>query len=289
MADETPSIRESWDFDRPQVSERRFHDMACDAEAAGDMARAALLRTQEARALGLQGRFDPALALLDQVAEEAPGNDVLGARVALERGRVHNSSGAPERAEPLFRRAWDVARGEGADELAVDAAHMLAIVAPPRDRLGWNEAALELALASDDPEAQRWLGSLYNNMGWDAHAAGDHAEALRMLQRSWAWHRERRTGSGERIARWGVATQLRHLGRVEEARAMQMELLEEYRREEPGGEGFVHEELGELHLAAGDEAGARHHFARAHALLADLGWLEPQRLERMERLASGPG
>jgi hypothetical protein len=74
---------------------------------------------------------------------------------------------------------------------------------------------------------------------------------------------------------------------MDEAAALQHELLEEYLRDEPGGEGFVHEELAELLLASGRREEAAGHFGHAHELLQGVDWVEPERLSRMRRLA-GP-
>jgi hypothetical protein len=104
-------------------------------------------------------------------------------RWQLETGRVLNSSGDPEAARPYFEAAWNLARESGLDALAVDAAHMVAIVAPPDERRSWNEAGVRLAESSGDPEAVRWLGSLSNNMGWDAHDAGDFGECASLAGR----------------------------------------------------------------------------------------------------------
>lgn len=274
------NLREMWDFDDPAASEERFRDLR--AASTGEFALE--VATQIARALGLQGRFDEAEELLSSIEPSQAGPRVR-TRWLLERGRVLNSSGRPELAAPLFAEAWDESRSASLDALAVDAAHMVAIVAPASEKRSWNEAAMRVAESSDDPEARRWLGSLYNNMGWDAHEAGDYEDALRLHERCLAWHRERHTGSGERIATWSVAKQLRFLGRREEALSMQRGLLAEYHREDPGGEGFVHEEIAELLLEDGDEEGAGRHFARAHELLSGLDWVEPGRLDRMRRLA----
>jgi tetratricopeptide (TPR) repeat protein len=282
------SIRDMWDFGDPERSESRFRE-ATDAAAPGSQ-RHLELRTQVARALGLQGRFAEAHAELDAVQASLSGSTpVAGLRVLLERGRVLNSAGDPQLARPLFEQAWEEGREVPQHDLAVDAAHMVAIVASGEDTAVWNRRALEYAETCGDPEAERWLGSLYNNMGWDAHERGDYAGALRFHERCWAWHRERHTGSGERIAKWSVAKQLRFLGRTSEALEMCEELLAEYLVAEPGGEGFVHEEMAELLLAAGDEGAARPHFRRAHELLFDVDWIEPDRIERIERLAAGPG
>lgn len=274
-----------WDFQDARGSETRFRQALVDADP--DSGWALELRTQVARALGLQRHYAEAHAELDTVdaalSHEMP---VARLRALLERGRVLNSSGDPDSARPHFERAWELGRQIPHHDLAVDAAHMMAIVAPTEEKPAWNKLALDYAEACGDPEAKRWLGSLYNNMGWDAHDRGDFAEALRLHRKGWKWHRERNTGRGERIAKWSVAKQLRFLGRSAEAMGMQEELLTEYRADEPGGEGFVHEEIAELLLSAGDAVGARPHFRLASELLAGVDWLEPERLERLLRLGA---
>ncbi len=277
-------FRDIWDFQDPVASEHRFRSLLVDTGAPENRLE---IQTQVARALGLQGAFDRAHRLLDEVKEGLTDDTpVARVRYLLERGRVYNSRGEFMTARLLFETAWDLARAIGNDDLAVDAAHMVAIAAPAEEKERWNLRALALAEESDDPAAKRWLGSLYNNMGWDAHDAGDYAEALDLLEKAWAWHKERNAGWGERVAKWSVAKQLRFLDRRDEALKMQEELLEQYRRDEPGGEGFVHEEIGELLLAAGDVEAARPHFARAHELLSSIEWVEPARLQRMKELGS---
>jgi tetratricopeptide (TPR) repeat protein len=285
---EPPRIRDVWDFQNPAESQGRFADLASRAEEAGLRSPALEYRTQEARALGLQGRFDEAHTVLDSVEAVLGEHDhVPGLRVLLERGRVLNSSGDPVRARLLFEEAWELGRAIPHPDLAVDAAHMVAIVASPEEKRHWNELAVACAEESGDPDAAEWLGSLYNNMGWDAHDAGDYAEALRLHRLCWEWHRDRSTGWGERVAKWSVAKQLRFLGRLEEATTLQRGLLDEYTRDEPGGEGFVHEELAELLLVSGRREEAAGHFKQAFELLCDIEWVEAERLARMERLA-GP-
>ncbi len=232
--------------------------------------------------MGLQGRFEEAHAELDRVetalTDEMP---VARLRYLLERGRTLRSSGEPTRAYPLFVQAWELGRVIPRPGLAVDAAHMIALVVKPSEKRPWNEAAMEYAERSGDSRATGWLGTLYNNMGWDSHEEGDYAEALALHEKCWAWHKERQTGSGERVAKWAVAKQLRFLERGVEALPIHEELLDEYAREEPGGEGFVHEEIAELKLAAGDPEGARPHFARAHELLQKYDWIEKDRIQRL--------
>jgi tetratricopeptide (TPR) repeat protein len=276
-----------WDFQRPEVSESRFRS---EVRALPSGSPAALeLQTQIARAQGLQRKFPAAHATLDRVEKALPrATPRVRVRYFLERGRVFNSSRAPEKATPLFRDALDLARSSGEDFLAIDAAHMLGIAAPPAERLDWNLEALGMTERTADARSKRWLASLYNNIGWTYHERGDYATALVYFEKALpAW--EQRGGSANiRAARWAIARCMRSLGRYDDAMAIQQALQDELQK---SGEvdGYVFEELGELYLARGDAAAARPWFGRAHAALArDAGLLanEPARLERLHQLAN---
>jgi len=280
-----PDLQALWDYDDPTASEQRFRDALADA---ADSDRRAELLTQIARALGLQRRFDEAHAQLDE-ADAVINDDTPRAKVRalLERGRVHNSSGRRDDARPLFADAWEGARASSLDGLAVDAAHMLGIVDPPADGLAWNERALELAETSSDPDAQRWKGSLHNNIGWTHHGAGDFDKAFEHFEAAIDHRRTKGDAREIRVALWCVARCLRSLGRLEEALAVQRELEEDIAAE-PAPDGFVHEELAECLHALGRTEEARPYFARARELLSGDAWLaesEPERLERLRRMS----
>jgi tetratricopeptide (TPR) repeat protein len=91
-----------------------------------------------------------------------------------------------------------------------------------------------------------------------------------------------------RIALWAEARTLRSLGRVEEALALQQELLREFDTlGEP--DGYVYEELAECLAALGHDDEARPYFARAYETLSRDPWLaesEPARLERLRDLGA---
>ena len=88
---------------------------------------------------------------------------------------------------------------------------------------------------------------------------------------------------------------LRLQGRMPEALALQEALEQEYATSHHASQGYVEEELGEIHLAwPGDDAWkhravARKYFARAYELLSANGEIDhdPDRLARMKRLAEG--
>ena len=178
MAD-LPDFDKLWDFQVPDETERKFRELLPRAEASGDRDYHLQLLTQVGRTLGLQGKFAEAHALLDEV-EGNLTDDLKVARVRclLERGRAFNSSKKGDLARPAFLEAWELARSCKADRFAVDAAHMMAIVAPPDEKLSWNVKGMELAEGSGDESARRWLGTLYNNIGWDYHDDGEYERAL---------------------------------------------------------------------------------------------------------------
>jgi tetratricopeptide (TPR) repeat protein len=286
-----PDFDALWDYQRPEATEAAFRALLPEAERGPDRSYHLQLLTQIARAQGLQRGFDAAHETLDVVeARLGDAPPVVRLRYLLERGRVFDSSGAPDGARPLFRQAWDLAgTAPEVAYYAVDAAHMLAIVAgSPAEGITWNETALERAESAPDGKARRWCGSLHNNLGWAYHDQGDFEAALACFQRALAWRQEHGTAREVRVARWAVGRALRSLGRVDEARAIQEALREEWRRSGEQEDGYVAEEIAECHYAAGRVEESRPFFAEAHARLAADPWLvaqEPDRLHRLERLS----
>jgi len=283
-----------WDFDHPAESETALRHSLETLDERADPALWLELLTQIARAQGLQRRFDEAHATLDTIEAQLDGATArVRIRYLLERGRVYNSSRQPERAEPYFTEAWERACAAGEDILAIDAAHMLAIIAPLEANMEWNQRALELAERSTDPRALHWRGTLCNNMGWIYYDAGDYEQALATFQRATASRRAEGDPALVRIAVWAEARTLRSLGRVEEALALQQKLLSEF---DALGEqdGYVYEEIAECLAALGRHDEARPYFARAYETLSRNPWLvesepersEPERLERLRVLGA---
>jgi len=276
-----------WDFDRPAESEQRFR-ARLGTLPANSAARPELL-TQIARAQALQRKFDAAHATLDDVEQQqAEYPPRVAVPYLLERGRVFNSSKQPGKGMPLSREAPDKARAAHEDFLAIDAAHMLAIAAPPEERLKWNLEALEMTERTADARAKRWLASLYNNIGWTYHEAGDYATALAYFEKALPAWETRGNTSAVQTAKWMIGRALRSLQRYDEAMAIQRALLAE--QEKNGdADGYVYEEIAELELARGRNDVAQPWFAKAYATLCRDAWLkssEPARLERMRKLGS---
>jgi tetratricopeptide (TPR) repeat protein len=277
-----PEFDGLWDYDNPEQTETRFRAILLQF-LEGDPAFLEPL-TQIARAQGLQRKFDHAHQTLDQVLrrlEKLPSRP--GIRYLLERGRVFNSSGKPELARPFFEQALAMAKQLNEDFYAVDALHMLAIVAPPEQGLALNLQAIQLAESSRQERARGWLGSLYNNTGWSCHEMGDYLSALEIFRKAEAWRRSRGQARETRIAAWSVARVLRSLGQVEKALARQMALQAEYESARES-DGYVLEEIGECLLALDRQQEAIPYFRRAYECLSRDSWLAQQETERLRRL-----
>jgi tetratricopeptide (TPR) repeat protein len=240
-----------WDFGDPAASAERFR-LAVDDPAAGPIARAELA-TQLARALGLLGRLEEGDSVLDALGAGAhptgpPANDPaerVEARIALERGRLRLSAGLPEEAVPLFTLAVRKAASAGAQFLALDTLHMLAIADAGHEE-EWAAEGLSVASQATDARTRRWAVALHNNLGWYLHDAGRPEEALPEFQAALAAAESVGTADQRFIGRWAVARCLRTLGRADEALAIQTRLA----AERPDDE-FVLAELAELAASSG--------------------------------------
>lgn len=257
------SIVEMWDFADPAKSEQRFRDAL--AAASGDWRLE--LQTQIARTYSLRERHAEAHRLLDQVEPQLAGAGLKPRlRYLLERGRTFNSAGDKAAARPLFLQAWELGGAGGEEDLAIDAAHMVAIVEGGEKALEWNRRALAMAEAARDPAARRWKASLLNNMGVELKQLGRYDEALGDFERALAAYQQRGDARTIRIARWMVGNTLRLLGRHDEALGIQLALDRELTA---AGETdpYVLEELAALYKARGEPDKARIYAERRSQIL----------------------
>lgn len=175
-------LDECWDFADPAGSADRFA-----GESGSDhylpSERLELL-TQQARALGMQGRFDEGHALLDGL--DSSSDSVVMARIALERGRLRNSAGESAASVADFEAALGLARSADHEFLEIDALHMLAI-ADSAQAQKWTMLGIQRAEHSVDPRTRRWLVSLWNNLGWNRFEAGNLGLALDAFRKAARW------------------------------------------------------------------------------------------------------
>jgi tetratricopeptide (TPR) repeat protein len=289
------SLDDLWDFSDPESSEKRFREAIAETE---DESYRAEALTQVARTQGLRSNFEDAHETLDLVAgllpRVAPRVEV---RYLLERGRVWNSGGTPQKARELFLRAFDEARRLGDDYLTIDAAHMVAIVEEPSHALEWNLLGFRIIEESRQERARQWVGALSNNIAWTYHDMGEHETALGYFEKGLAHREEAGKEPALRIARWAVARCKRSLGRQQEALDEQFAIQAQYfptfdlgseELEHEHYDGYLAEEIAECLLALGRTAESKPYFRAAHALLVKderLAKSESARIERLSVLA----
>ena len=269
------AIDKAWDFNDPAATETRFADL--EKQFSGH--ELFEVRTQRARTLGLQGRFEEGHAVLDSLPDELPPRAAV--RQHLERGRLWNSAGNREKALERFHSAYNLAAAHSIAWLAIDAGHMIAIASSLEEGLQWNEKCLAQAEAASDERSRRWRGSLLNNLGWSLMDLGRPQEALDAFERAVVVREEAGAEGPLKIAKWCVGRALREVGRVQQALEVQQALLKE------DGDGFVSEELGECLLLLGRTQEAKPHFERAHHEFTQgalKGAVDEQRLNRIASL-----
>jgi tetratricopeptide (TPR) repeat protein len=260
-----------WDFSKPALSEERFR--AALAGARGDDV--AILKTQIARTHGLRRDFTKAR---DVLAEVQPLLDKAGAearvRYWLELGRSWGSAAhkpdelTPEAkayARDAYDRALEIAKAARLDALAIDTVHMFAFVdTTPEDGIKWADAGLAIVQASDQPAAKNWEAPLRNNRGYALHQLKRHEEALAEFRLALAARERQGRPRSIRVAHWMIGMTLRHLGRLDEARDIQLRLEREWdAANEP--DPYVFEELEAIYQAQGNAERAAHYAARLKA------------------------
>jgi tetratricopeptide (TPR) repeat protein len=281
-----PDFDTLWDYDHPGASERRFRELLPAALDSRNLPYLSQLLTQVARAEGLQRKFQEAHKTLDRVQKALDKtDDKTRVRYLLERGRVFNSSGKRDDARPLFLEAFDLGLKSKDNFNAVDAAHMIAIVEPTEKQLLWNLKALDLAENSAEEKARKWMGSLYNNIGWTYFEQRQFEESLLMFEKAREFQERQGDPAKIMIAKWCVAKNLRMMDHTEEALEMQRDLYEQYQAAGRRS-GYVYEEIAECLTVMGQEQEAQGWFAAAYEELSRDPRLanEQDRLNRLKEL-----
>ena len=237
-----------WNFDDLSATRKALEALLAEAERSGPDDRACIL-TQLARLDGLEKALGDADSRLAEAQELAAGNAEVDARIALEAGRLARDQGDIVRSGTLFQSALDIASQAGLDDLALDALHMLAIIAPA-DQAMTLAAQAEALVKAGDPGLKRWLGPILNNLGWTLFEDGRFLEAAACFRRDTDLRTEQGAEQARQIAAWNTAMALRQGGRFEEALPILESLVEE------GGSRltFAYVQLAELWDARDDAA-----------------------------------
>ena len=247
-----------WNYSDPAGTELKFREILDTEDTRSDLSYHLQLLTQIARTYGLRHMFSEAHALLDEVKTALPDQpELTHVRYHLERGRTYNFH-------------------------TVDTMHMLAIVSQPipDEAIEWNMRAMQKAESSPNERAKGWLGTLYNNVGWDYFNKGEYDKALNIFTKGLSWQQERKREKAIVIAKWTIARTYRALGRVQEALELQLKLEKESKEQD----GYIYEEIGECLLALDKKEESKPHFAKAYALLNEDKYLQRFEADRLKRI-----
>jgi tetratricopeptide (TPR) repeat protein len=251
-------IEQLWDFDNPARSRERF--LAAAQHASGD--ELVMLLSQVARTYGLEREFDLARGVLAELEPLVAGvGPEARARYLLEVGRAwvsatHDPESLADDDRDTSLSVFDQAAREaelaGHDGLLVDALHMAAAV--PQDageRIRLAERAVAVADASDQEAGRRWRPSVLHNLGYELASAGRHAEADATLRAALEARTTDDDPAATRATRWMLAWNLRLMGDIDTALALQEQLqaaCEAAGKPDP----FVDEEIALLRAARGN-------------------------------------
>jgi tetratricopeptide (TPR) repeat protein len=241
---------------------------------------------REARGHGLSGDFAAGHALLDEAAANAGEDADALAVIAIERGRLFHSAGSAAEALPFFETSWKLAQQANDHDLAVDAAHMMAIASPLPAAADWTRKAL--AYMDLNSASSFWRPMLHHNLGWTYFEAGRFEQALASFIREERLRKQSGSPQALKISRYAVVRTLRALGQFEEAidiGEMAVALADQVNDPAP----FLYEEMAECHAANGNQERSQYFARRAHeALSGDAAFArkEPLRLVRLSELAA---
>jgi len=225
----TNTFEDVWSLGDPVMIENKFREMI--AEGAVDCKSTYMqILTQIALALALQKKFIEAHQTLDIAERQLDADhEIASVRILLERGRVFHQAGQLDDARHFFQRASERGAAYGCDFLAIDAAHMMAIIGQDVDeKIRWNQLAIDRTQKTQDDRARKWMGSLYNNLGQFLYESEKYKESHLAYTQALAHREQEAYEPNIRVAKWAVARSLRHLQREDEALPILQDLVDEY-------------------------------------------------------------
>lgn len=259
------------------AAREQYREAAEVAAALGDKQVQVEALSQVARCWSLVPDLAEGRAWLRRAEELASPEEPQGwTRYLGVRGIFEREEGDKARAMATFVEMYNYAMARGLYRRAIDAAHHVAIVAPPEDQITWSKKGIEAAEALGEAG---WLGVLWNNLGWTYFDAGDLDQALTCLLRARDYHHQSGDALTRNIADRSVGHVYLKKGALVEARTWLAPALVEARRQveaTPNDNtseslGMCLWDMGDLLAREGNPAEGLTHLREARALLVGLG------------------
>lgn len=237
----------------------RYEGVADDALRQDETSIGAEACAMRARCYLVSGEAEQGRPWLERAADLADSSMPLAwSRYLGVRGRFEWEDGDTEKATATFLRMFEYCEEHGLFDRAVDAAHMIATTGNPEQKYEWALKGIEIA---EKGGMKGWLGTLWNNLGWDYVDAGRYDDAGRAFEKAREYHYRGTAELPKLIADYSVAHVMRLQGQLEEARTAMLAVFDWAGRLLDSGNpdalewvGFSRWELGEIAIAEGDRS-----------------------------------
>ena len=257
-----------------------FKEALAVAEEEGDGSLTIRSLSMIARSWLAQGNSEEGRPWLNRASKLASPEDPQGwAAVLGVRGRFEWKAKEYAKAEATFTEMYEYCLEREMHRLAIDAAHMVALVGDVETKIEWALKAIKAAEAGGE-ETAGWLGPIWNNLGWTYDGMGEADKALEALLKARKHHYENGNDLSKVVADIFVGIAQRKAGKLEEAmetiKAAQAR-VEQLAGENPDNKEYIERkgdcrrELGEHALLAGEREAALEHFRAARDLLREAG------------------
>lgn len=227
---------------------------------------------QMARVNLLLGNIDEGKEWLSRAAERANDSDPMGwSRYLGVRGRYEWKAGDLAAARKTFDEMFAYCNTNALWPRAVDAAHMIAIVAKnPEEQIEWGQRGIEVAEAGS---AEHQLGPLWNNLGSTYYDLKQFDSALSCYLKAREYHWQF-SGEVEKLfADYHVGMSYRLAGNPEEAEKWLRPVLAWAERLElHSAIGQALEDLAEIRIARGQTAEGLEMLKRARLEYKEAGF-----------------
>ncbi len=244
-----------------QFKARQYADALTTYQAAVARARKEFNRSVEVEALAqvaraylIQNRKDEGRPYLVEAAARADDSDPMGwSRYLGVKGRFEWQDDDLTTARATFDTMYEYCSTNALWGRAVDAAHMIAIVAESTDdQIEWARRGIAAAEAADE---ESWLGPLWNNLAVTYWESKQYDSALSCFEKARDYHWRFSDETAKLFADYHIGMTLRFLGRYDEAKKWLRPVLAWAERlDNHGAIGQACEDLGEIAIAEGKKA-----------------------------------
>ena len=192
--------------------------------------------------------------LLSKASERADESDPMGwSRYLGVKGRFEWQDNDLTAARATFDRMYTYCTTNALWSRAVDAAHMIAIVADtPKQQIMWNYKGIEAAEKTDQ---EQWLGPLWNNLGTIYYDQGQYDSALTCFVKAREFHWRHSGEVAKLFADYHVGMTYRRMKQFDEAgKWLRPVLAWAERLGNHSAIGQACEDLGEAYVGLGKNA-----------------------------------